>query len=366
MSFAVGRRLRRWPSFLACFPRGPRGKPSSAMETLPPARGPLTAVLHRRLAGKADLGREVTVEVDPRTDDDLHLALYLCYQLHYGGLAGLSDDLEWDPVVLSFRNLLENAFEGALLDQVEVDPAPDDRPMVDQLRDVVRRDRSVGVATHLQRDASIDQYREFMLHRSTYHLKEADPFTWLIPRLRGGPKAALVQIQADEYGGGDAAWMHSALFARTMTALGLDPASGPPLEQIPGTTLAVTNLLSMFGLHRRLRGQSAGALALFEMTSCIPNRRYGDGLRRLGFDADATRFFDEHVEADAVHEAVAATDLAGGLAKDEDLAWEILFGAHALQVTEGLAAAQQVEAWTAGRSSLLPPSRPARHLAAIR
>jgi hypothetical protein len=197
-------------------------------------------------------------------------------------------------------------------------------------------------------------------------LKEADPFTWLIPRLAGGPKAALVQIQADEYGGGDAGWMHSSLFAGTMAALDLDPLSGPPLARIPGTTLAVTNLLSMFGLHRRLRGQCTGALALFEMTSCIPNRRYGDGLRRLGLGPDATRFFDEHVEADAVHEAVAATDLAGSLASQEDLGWEILFGAHALQATEALAAEQQLDAWNAGRSSLLPPSRPVRHLAAIR
>ncbi|HJX08066.1 MAG TPA: iron-containing redox enzyme family protein [Actinomycetota bacterium] len=332
------------------------------MDRLPPARGPLTETLLAQLRGED--ATPVTVEVDPRTDDDLHLALYLCYQLHYGGVEGVSDDLEWDPAILAFRDVLEAAFENALLADVSVEPA-DDRPMVDQLRDVVRADRSPAVAMHLQREASVEQFREFMLHRSTYHLKEADPFTWLIPRLGGGPKAALVQIQADEYGGGDAAWMHSTLFARTMTALGLDPASGPPLERIPGTTLAVTNLLSLFGLHRRLRGQAAGALALFEMTSCIPNRRYGDGMRRLGFGADATRFFDEHVEADAVHEAVAATDLAGALVDEEGLGWEILFGARALQATEGLAAAQQFEAWTAGRSSLLPPSRAARHLAAI-
>ena len=91
------------------------------------------------------------------------------------------------------------------------------------------------------------------------------------------------------------------------------------------------------------------------MTSSIPNRRYATGLRRLGME-DATPFFDEHVEADAVHEAVAATDLAGSLATQEDLGWEILFGAHALQQTEGLAAAQQLEAWTAGHSSLLSSS----------
>jgi hypothetical protein len=330
------------------------------METLPPARGPLTETLIDHLRGDGDLQRELIVEVDARTDDDLHLALYLCYELHYGGLQGVPDDLEWDPAVLGFRDALEAAFENALLADIEVDPSPNDRPMVDQLRDVVRGDRGPSLSTYLQRDASLERFREFLLHRSTYHLKEADPFTWLIPRLRGRPKAALVQIQADEYGGGEAEWMHSALFAGMMTALELDPASAPPLERIPGTTLAVTNLLSLFGLHRRLRGQAVGALALFEMTSCVPNRRYGDGLRRLGFGPEATRFFDEHVEADAVHEAVAATDLAGSLAAQEELGWEILFGAHALQQTEGLAAAQQLEAWTAGHSSLLSSSAPAR------
>jgi len=333
------------------------------METLPAARGPLTDALLGHLRGDRPV-QPLTVELDPRTDDDLHLALYLCYQLHYGGLAGVSDRLEWDPVLLAFRQVLESAFEDALLAEVEVRPANDARPMVDQLRDIVRSDPSTGVSGHLQRAATLEQFREFLLHRSAYHLKEADPFTWLIPRLSGTPKAALVQIQADEYGGGDAKWMHSALFADTMSALGLDAAAGPPLDRLPGTTLAVTNLLSFFGLHRRLRGQCAGALALFEMTSCIPNRRYGDGLRRLGFGPEETRFFDEHVEADAVHEAVAATDLAGALATQEGLGREILFGAHALQATEGLAAAQQLDAWTAGRSSLLP-GRAARHLAAI-
>ena len=101
-------------------------------------------------------------------------------------------------------------------------------------------------------------YQEFLLHRSAYHLKEADPFTWLIPRIDGKAKAALVEIQADEYGGGNEAWMHARLFADLMRHLDLDPDAGPPLEALPGSTLAVVNLLSMFGLHRRLRGEGAG------------------------------------------------------------------------------------------------------------
>src|SRR3954447_17948394 len=99
------------------------------MDRLPSARGPLTDTLLAHLGGDDDI-HAVTVEVDPRTDDDLHLALYLCYQLHYGGVEGVSDDLEWDPAILAFRDVLEAAFENALLADVSVEPA-DDRPMVD-------------------------------------------------------------------------------------------------------------------------------------------------------------------------------------------------------------------------------------------
>jgi len=297
-------------------------------------------------------------------DEDAQLALLVLYELHYRGITGVSDCWEWHPELLAVRAVLEDRFETEIRDLTVVPAVPADGDIAGLLFGMTAPRPGPSVSKFIAHRATVEQFREFLTHRSVYHLKEADPFTWLIPRLSGTPKAALVQIQADEYGGGDAKWMHSALFADTMSALGLDAAAGPPLDRLPGTTLAVTNLLSFFGLHRRLRGQCAGALALFEMTSCIPNRRYGDGLRRLGFGPEETRFFDEHVEADAVHEAVAATDLAGALATQEGLGREIVFGARALQATEGLAAAQQLDAWTAGRSSLLP-GRAARHLAAI-
>jgi hypothetical protein len=109
-------------------------------------------------------------------------------------------------------------------------------------------------------------------------------------------------------------------------------------------------------LHRRLRGAIVGHLALFEMTSSVPNRRYGNGLRRLGFGERATAFFDEHVEADAVHENIAAVDLAGGLARAEpELAAQIVFGARALDLLERRWAGHLLAAWEAGRSSLRAP-----------
>jgi hypothetical protein len=115
------------------------------------------------------------------------------------------------------------------------------------------------------------------------------------------------------------------------------------------------NLMSLCGLHRRLRGAIVGHLAAFEMTSSLPNRRYGNGLRRLGFGAEATDFFDEHVEADAVHEQIAAWDLAGGLAAAEPaLAADVLFGARALLALEARWAAHLLAAWERGERSLWP------------
>jgi hypothetical protein len=141
-----------------------------------------------------------------------------------------------------------------------------------------------------------------------------------------------------------------------MDALGLDSRYGAYLNRIPGTTLATVNAMSLFGLHRRLRGAIVGHLAALEMDSTLPNRRYGNGLRRLGFDQQATDFFDEHVEADAVHEALAAHDLAGALAHDEpSLAPDILFGARAMIVLDAIALRPIYAAFMAGESSLRTP-----------
>jgi hypothetical protein len=48
--------------------------------------------------------------------EDLQLALYCCYELHYRGFADVSDDLEWDSRLIGFRSALERVFLRALRD----------------------------------------------------------------------------------------------------------------------------------------------------------------------------------------------------------------------------------------------------------
>ena len=316
----------------------------------PPVRGPLSAAASALLLGEPVTPPAVHV-ADPLGDDDLHLALFLCYEVHYRGLEGVDDRAEWDPRVLEFRAVLERPFEDALRNVAFAEPTS--QPVDVQLRSLIDADAAPSVSSFLAREGTVETYREFLMHRSAYHLREADPHTFAIPRLRGRAKAAMVEIQADEYGGGDHRWMHSTLFASAMHALGLDTREGAYVAELPGVTLATVNLISLFGLHRRLRGAAVGHLAVFEMTSCIPNRRYGDGLRRLGFGEQATRYFDEHVEADAAHGAIAASDMAGSLVDDDPaMLGDVLFGAAALLALEHRWADQVLPAWRSGRDSL--------------
>jgi hypothetical protein len=325
---------------------------------LPNPRGPISehVLASLRRAPHAVAAPPAPSGGDPLADDDLNLALYVLYELHYRGFEGVEEAWEWEPALLALRAELERRFEGGLLAAVG-EPRQEPVRAADMdvaLRAIADGDDAPSLSIHVERRATEEQAREFLIHRSAYQLKEADPHSFALPRLHGKPKAAMVEIQADEYGGGRPERIHARLFADTMEGAGLDPAYGAYLDRIPGFTLATVNLMSLCGLHRRRRGAIVGHLALFEMTSAVPNRRYAAGFRRLGFDDRTCAFFDEHVVADAVHESVAAVDLAGGLAGQEpELTGQILWGARALVHVEAQWASRILEAWEGGRSSLL-------------
>ncbi len=332
-----------------------------------PTAGPISQLVAEKLFGSprgleglarsAEASADLVAAVEePLADDDLQLALYLCFELHYRSFPGVDPAWEWDPELLATRALLERAFFDALEAAVGRGKPVDSDRVGDLLFELEAGDEGPSLSRRLELEADLEQFREFVVHRSLYQLKEADPHSWAIPRLSGPAKTALLEVQGDEYGGGRPERMHSALFAKTMRALGLDDRENAYLDRIPGPTLATINLMSAVGLHRGRRGAIVGHLAMFEMTSALPNRRYGNALRRLGFGTEATDFYDEHVEADAVHENIAAYDLAGGLARQEpELAWDIVFGARALLLLEDRFARHLLGAWEEGETSLRRP-----------
>jgi hypothetical protein len=330
----------------------------------PRPRGPLSEALLTRLRGEpGTIGSLPRPDDDPLVGDDSHLALYAAYELHYRGLDGVDPGWEWHPDLLTVVADLEQRYERALRDDLGPLPAVDRSALGHELSRVLdEHGAGPSVSAFMDDEGTLTQLREFAVHRSPYQRKEADPHTWAIPRLSGRSKAAIVEIQADEYGGGEPGRSHADLFAETMVALGLDPTYGAYVDDVPGVTLATTNLVSYFGLHRRLRGALVGHLAAFEMTSVVPMARYARAFRRLGVGGH--EFYDVHVQADGHHEVVAAHDLAKGLIDDEpELLDDLLFGALAVTFAERRLSDHLLRCWGEGHTSLLRPVVPESVLA---
>ena len=314
------------------------------MTDLPKPRGPLSVAV---LGALRDLpaASVPTIEVAPESADDAAVTLWALHELSYGGFEGVDDGAESEPELVRVRGLLERRLESELRDRWPGVPEVD---LASGFFDWVAEHDGPSIAQHVQTRATRDQVMDLMRLRSVYHLKEADPTSWVIPRLPTAAKAALVELQYDEYGAGDPARVHAHLFARGLAASGLRPEYGAYVDEAPLEVLEQNNAVSMFGLQRRLRGAAVGHLAAFEATSSLPSRRMAQGLKRLGFPEELVEYYTEHVVADAVHEQVALRDVCVALLREEPLLEpDVWFGAWACLDLEDRTARRMLDAWGA-------------------
>ncbi len=331
--------------------------PSTAVDpTLPEAVGPLSAtVLDILRSGRPALhARPIDVpvcETDPY-GLDLQLTLYVCYELHYRGFDGVNPRWEWNPALLHLRGRLEEIFGSAVRDDVG-DIGPNETAADEMAALSAEPVDGQGPSYYLRDEGTWAQMREYFVQRSLYHLKEGDPHAFAIPRLIGQAKASFVAVEFDEYGGGRGSQVHQQLFADLMDAAGLDSTYLGYLNDVPADALASVNLMSLFGLHRDLRGAAIGHFASTEITSSPGSRRLVDALERMGSPQPCIGFYREHIEADAVHEQVVRTDVVGDLvAREPRLDRDVVFGIRARDVVEDRLAKHVMDRWTAGHSSL--------------
>jgi hypothetical protein len=310
---------------------------------LPQARGPLTEELFAALrAGTADF-YVVLAETAKASGDDAALALWVLHELHYRGFDEVDDDLEWDPQLLRVRRLLERDLEDRLRSRFSL---PRGLSFVDDAFGWLDEQDGPSLARHVHRDATREQVLELLRVRSINHLKESDQVAWVVPRLGVRAKAALSELLYDEYGNGDPNRLHHHLFAEGMAACGLDPTYDAHLDDVPLEALEQNNALSLFGLHRRLRGAALGHLAAFEATSSLPSRRMVEGLKRLDLPDQLIDYYAEHVEADAVHEQLAVRSICAGLlAEEPELEPDVWFGAFTCLDLEARFARRMLARW---------------------
>jgi Iron-containing redox enzyme len=326
-----------------------------AISGLPEARGEISAGLIEALRSDPHdagaLPAAAARDAEPY-GDDLQLALYLCYEPHYRGFEGVSDWWEWNPRMLELRQVLEARFLAALRADVKVH-ADAGSALAELLAEPAS---GTGISHFLRDQGELWHLREYAAQRSLYHLKEADPEAWAIPRLTGRAKAALVAVEYDEFGAGRAERIHAKLFADLMADLGLENRYGHYLPAATAEMLAVVNLMSLFGLHRSLRGALVGHYATVEVTSSPSCQRLAEAMKRVEAGPAAVRFYTEHVEADAVHEQLLRRDVIGGLlAREPHLEADVVFGIDSTVWAEERFGSRLLTAWRQGQSSLRAP-----------
>lgn len=331
----------------------------AAEPNLPAGYGPLSIAVRRALTGPAPRDQFARIsasvgDVDPY-GLDLQLALYMCYELHYRGFAGVDPMWEWNPALLHLRAELERAFLASV--RRDVGPIEPHHTAAAEMEAIsVEPPDGTGPSYYLRDSGTWQQMCEYFVHRSLYHLKEGDPHAWAIPRLTGRAKASFVAIEFDEFGAGHGSRLHQQLFADLLDAAGLDSTYLAYLNVATAESLAVVNIMSLFGLHRRLRGATIGHFAATEITSPPGSACLVAALRRMEAPEACVRFYSEHVEADAVHEQVVRHDVVGDLvAREPQIESDIVFGMRAHALVENRLADCMLEAWQAGRSSLRPP-----------
>jgi hypothetical protein len=308
---------------------------------IPHARGALSSALFAAMRTGAD---DVPAGLGADSDDDAQIALWALYELHYRGFDDAPDDLEWHPGLLAVRRDLERDLEARLRERCDVEIP--DGPFEEAFFEMVAADDGPSTAAYVHRQADREQVLELLRQRSIYHLKESDPTAWVVPRLPVEAKAALMELQYDEYGCGDPNRLHAHLFAAGLEASGLDAGYGAYVDEVPVEVLEQNNAMSLFGLHRRHRAAALGHLAAFEATSSMPSRRMAQGLARLGFPQELIGYYEEHIAADAVHEQLAVRTICGSLLRQEpELLPDVYFGAFTCLDLEARFARRLLASW---------------------
>jgi hypothetical protein len=322
---------------------------------LPWPRGPLSAFVVSALQRQpGTLGSTPPISrTDALSDDDFELALYLCYEMHFRGLA--SAEWAWDPGLKKFRSELERAFVNRLRDEINDFTMHYTFDTVSALDEVIEECAGSSLMSYFDDSGTIDQFREFCVHRSVYQFRADYNAPDTTPQSEFDPVPASTSVRFEDLGSSVDAQLRSSFFSTTMSSLGLDNSHGSYVEIVPGVTLATVNLKSMFSFHPHWRAAMFGHAAASEVTSLESMERYCRALNRFGLEAVGRRFVDVAVPFDARRPLIARNQVfAELLTAEPKLATDVIFGAAAVLLLEQRFADHLLDAWTEDRTSLVP------------
>jgi hypothetical protein len=308
---------------------------------LPSAVGPVSGALLDHLACRAPRRHYVPVEApvgDTRPyGHDLQLALYVSYELHHRGFADVDPRWEWDPGVLQFRARLEEAFGTALREDVgDVSACT----AADEIRRVCTR--SSALAEHLRERGTWAQMREYFVHRSVHRLKTDDAGAWATYAMTPAEFAQSVAGAPQRSSRGR--------FADVLSAAGLDDSYLHYLGEVTPEALALVNMMSMFGLHRNLRGAATGQVVATTITIRRASAGLRDALLRLGASQPCVQFYRD--QAGTADGSPRGESVGALLEREPELEPDVVLGIRAFGLLEERFASRLLTCWADGRSSL--------------
>jgi Iron-containing redox enzyme len=144
-------------------------------------------------------------------------------------------------------------------------------------------------------------------------------------RLPERAKLELARNYWDEMGQGRASAMHGPMLARLAKELDIGPC-----DEVVWESLALANLMVGLATRRQHAYRALGALGVVELTAPWRAARVNEGLRRLGFDGEARRYYALHATLDVKHSEAWNREVIGPLVLERpELAQPIAEGALA-------------------------------------
>jgi len=138
-------------------------------------------------------------------------------------------------------------------------------------------------------------------------------------------KMELARNYWDEMGRGQASGMHGELLLALADEIGI--GSDPEVNAV-WEALALSNLMMALASNRHYAYEAIGALGVVELTAPGRSRSVNAGLKRLGFDGEARRYFALHSTLDVKHSAAWNREILAPLVEsDPKLAQPIAEGA---------------------------------------
>jgi len=149
----------------------------------------------------------------------------------------------------------------------------------------------------LAEEAGVEDFRYFLGQEAAGEAGFDDLTAMTQVKVPASAKLELANNYWDEMGRGNPKGMHGPMLDGLVDELNL----AARIEDTVWESLALANAMTAMAVNRRYAWHSVGALGAIELTAPGRSRATADGLKRLGFDGKARRYFELHAVLDVKH-----------------------------------------------------------------